>query len=615
MQLFVIFIFGAVVFGSGAMLSPAWPTRQPRIGLAAALSLALIIAGTVFYAEAFGWNTLVIDYMFFALITAIVLGGTLSQAQARAEARGEVLLDADMGWPGPRDLAFYGLLALLIILPVLLLTVPAGSSGQVAGYLSLMARSGEGFNTLAPFHPEVSVLYPPGLHALTAYLSQQLKQTVTLVHMGIGAVIAFMSVLLAYDLGAELQDKRLGRAMAVMLVVGSGMPSLLLYGQFTALVGLFFTLALLVYALRYAREHHTADAAGAALVLCALLLTDPVMALVGLLVYVALLALLPLAWPDAQRPTPRVLLALLFGVPLLALLGCIPWLANNLHLLRAAPPDPYPRELAHLWALLAQHGLPAVAVALLGAFLVLRQGLYPHLRQAALLALLWLLLLVDFAALGIIERLLTLLLGPLVQQDALLLARQGPIIPYALLGGMGLLWLWDRLPTETLRRWLSTQAYMLFGGAALLAGGALLLLGPALGDLSRTVLNSDARMASEAEAAAMAWLRSETPPDARILNYPGSGEWTPMLAERDSVFFPLRPFYGDTTAIEEEQQAMLDFWMGYAGLDELRAAGITHILLPPAYIFRAERDISVLPGLELVYQQDDMRIYALTADE
>ena len=33
MSLFVVFIFGAVLLGTGAILSPAWPTAQPRIAL------------------------------------------------------------------------------------------------------------------------------------------------------------------------------------------------------------------------------------------------------------------------------------------------------------------------------------------------------------------------------------------------------------------------------------------------------------------------------------------------------------------------------------------------------------------------------------------------------
>ena len=63
MPLVVLFIFGAVVIGAGAMLSPAWPTKQPRIGLMAALSLGLVTGGAVFWAMLFGWNTLVIDYL------------------------------------------------------------------------------------------------------------------------------------------------------------------------------------------------------------------------------------------------------------------------------------------------------------------------------------------------------------------------------------------------------------------------------------------------------------------------------------------------------------------------------------------------------------------------
>ena len=82
MSLFVVFIFAAVLLGAGAMLSPAWRTAQPRIALSAALCLALVVGGAVFYTEAFGWDTLVVDYLLFALLSGVVLGGTLSTAQA-----------------------------------------------------------------------------------------------------------------------------------------------------------------------------------------------------------------------------------------------------------------------------------------------------------------------------------------------------------------------------------------------------------------------------------------------------------------------------------------------------------------------------------------------------
>ena len=214
MQLFIIFVFGAVVLGAGVMLSPAWPTDQPRVALAAALALALVVGGAVFWSEMFSWDTLVIDYMLFALVTAIFLGGTLSSAQARAEARGEELLDEEQGWPGPRDLAFFAMVGVVLIVIALALPVPLGTNAQETGYMTLAAREGKTFDTLAPYHPEVSYLYAPGSTALTAYLSQQLHQPIPDVQMGVGAVIALLCVWLAYDLGAELRDKRLGRAMA-----------------------------------------------------------------------------------------------------------------------------------------------------------------------------------------------------------------------------------------------------------------------------------------------------------------------------------------------------------------------------------------------------------------
>ena len=47
MSLFIAFILAAVLLGAGAMLSPAWRTAQPRVGLAATLCLALIVGGAV----------------------------------------------------------------------------------------------------------------------------------------------------------------------------------------------------------------------------------------------------------------------------------------------------------------------------------------------------------------------------------------------------------------------------------------------------------------------------------------------------------------------------------------------------------------------------------------
>ena len=211
MSLFIVFIVGAVLMGAGAMLSPAWRTAQPRVALAATLCLALVVGGAVFYAEAFAWNTLVVDYLLFVLLSGVVLGGTLSTAQARAEAKGEQLADRDQGWPGPQDLAFFAVVALLVLIPLVHLPAALGTGGQVLGFHTLSARFGETFNSLAPFDSQARVIISPGFHALSAYLSQQLSQPIPLIQLCLAAVCVYLSIWLAYDFGAELRDKRLGR--------------------------------------------------------------------------------------------------------------------------------------------------------------------------------------------------------------------------------------------------------------------------------------------------------------------------------------------------------------------------------------------------------------------
>ena len=197
MQLFIVFILGAVVLGAGSMLSPAWRTAQPRIALSASLCLALVVGGAVFYAEAFGWDTLVVDYLLFALMSGVVLGGTLSHAQARAEAKGETLPDEEQGWPGPYDLVFFAVAAFVILIPLMNLPLPLGNHGAQLGYQTLIIRYGESFTSLAPFHPDITVIYSPGFHAFSAYLSQQLGQPIPMIQMAITAVVLYLCVWLA----------------------------------------------------------------------------------------------------------------------------------------------------------------------------------------------------------------------------------------------------------------------------------------------------------------------------------------------------------------------------------------------------------------------------------
>lgn len=371
MILFVTFVFAAVTLGAGSMLSPAWPTLQPRIGLAGALSLGLVVGGAIFNAELFGWSTLVIDYLLFALLTGIFLGGTLSHAQARAEAKGEALADRDQGWPGPEDLAFFGIAALILIIPLLILPVPPGAEAPISGLMSLTTRLGSTFDTLAPLYPDQSIFNAPGLHALAAYLSQQLRQPVALIHMIIGTVAGFLSIVLAYDAGAEIRQKRLGRAMALFTL-----PVMLILSfraEYSVMIGLLFGLACLLYTLRFWRHAYPADALGAGLMLGAVLLSDPTMTPVIVATFAAFTA----ALLTRKRPAPPTLAVMTFGIPIIALIGTAPWLLNHFGQL-VEPNSPYvnPGKSAP-YALI----LPVITAGGIGLLWLWENQVPPTLRQ------------------------------------------------------------------------------------------------------------------------------------------------------------------------------------------------------------------------------------------
>ncbi len=528
MSLFVVFIFGAVLLGAGAMLSPAWRTAQPRIALSATLCLALVTGGAVFYAEAFVWDTLVIDYMLFALLSGVVLGGTLSTAQARAEARGERLADHDQGWPGPEDLAFFALVALVVITPLFHLAAPLGVQGQITAFHSLTTREGESFSSLAPFAPQSGVVVAPGFHALSAYLSLQLDHNIPLIQLSISAVVVFLLVWLAYDFGAELHDKRLGRAMAIALLLCAGMHRSFLDGHFSELLALLFTAAFLLYALRLLRQFNLADLVAGGLMLGAVIITNLSLSLVA---FFGFLSILGVAWLDRHYAiTLESRLALTFGLPLAALLGIAPWLLKNLPLMLPISPSPFTAELNNLSHMTRDQGAFILPLAVYGMWSGLRAR--GSLRRASRLMLVWLLLVVEASLIGALGSIAPPL-GALT--NAPNLARHGSILPYAFFAGLALLRIWDAHVATMVKYRLRRLAYRLMALSAfliLLVGSAfqplLNALRPAL-DLPPATITGD-------ELEAMTWLRENTPPDALVLAADGNA-WLPVFAERRAPDF------------------------------------------------------------------------------
>lgn len=579
MQFFIVFIVGAVILGAGAMLSPAWNTRQPRIGLGAALSLALVMGGAVFWGSLFQWDTLVIDYLLFALVSIVVLGGTLSSAQARAEAKGEELADAQQGWTGPQDLLFFALVIGVFMVPLAILAVPAGLNAPITAYLTLAVREGGSFLSLAPFEPDTMLVFSPGFHALTAYLSGQLEQAIPMVQFAVAAVIAVVSVWTAYDLGGELDDKPLGRAMAATLLGSLSLIGLFISGEFTAMTALLFAFAFMVYTLRFLRHPNRMDLIAGGLMLGAVLYANGAFFLIVLMAYIVWLGTAWIVRANRRNDptlTPRTWLGLALGIPGVALLGTAPWIADILPLLGRWDGLPSPDQV-FFDVLLTWNGIWVYPVALVGLVAAFA-GNIPGTRHAATWSLGWLIIVFDIAVTGLIARIF-----PFVDQfiNPGFAAWYGPIIPLTVLGGIGLLVIARGLPQS----WhaFSRQRFYWIGAGAL---AIMLVIGFAHGTIFQWMrangLSQNSIYATSADVDAMRWVALNTPEDAVVLNYPLEGIWAAAITERDVIHKPATANAIYTTALTS--RALLDgFWrdpVSSQAQSVLAREGIDYIVVP-----------------------------------
>lgn len=294
MVLFVTFILLGLTLGVGTMLAPALPTRHPRIAASGVLVLALVLSGSVFLGALFGWNTLVVDYLWFAVIIAIFLGGTLTIGMHRIEealARGQAAL---AGWPGPCTLlAFFGWLVVILII-VLALPTPSN------------------YRTLPP-----TVDFQTGnlgVVLLITYFDTQLPATSDHVYQGLLVLITLALTWLLYDISNEIEAHE---------TVGWGLtlaaPLMLAGFDVVLLLATLFSLNFGFFALRWCREAHQFEGVAAAVCGTAAVLSYPYAA--GILACGYLLL-------GAMTPYRRWLVGLM-GITILITLGLLPWLVIN----------------------------------------------------------------------------------------------------------------------------------------------------------------------------------------------------------------------------------------------------------------------------------------------
>jgi hypothetical protein len=333
-------------------------------------------------------------------------------------------------------------------------------------------------------------------------------------------------------------------------------------------------------------------------------------------------------WLGQPRPTLRQWLVLALGVPLIALAGIAPWLWRIAPLVGADIVSPFTRSVAYLPMLIVYHGLWTLPASLIGTVIGLRQR-----QQATLLAVGWLVLIVDFAGVGIIEGLFPWL--PIFRYDyPFSIAWHGPIIPYTILAGFGLLWLWERFFERRFGVALRRSAYLLLG-----AGIAVLLLvlvsHRELLVISKDQVNFFGAFASAADVRAMEWLKANADTDARVLNFPGTqfdnsheGDWVPVISERDSVYYRWQPFFQGNEGSIAEQDRLRAFWRDPANpahRDMLAEAGVDYVIVPQIVtnpnsietafrwrlpeVLEMQSSVADAPYLEIVFEEDGAQVY------
>ncbi|MEO0561721.1 MAG: hypothetical protein AAF125_06390, partial [Chloroflexota bacterium] len=530
-------------------------------------------------------------------------------------------------------------------------------------YLALTAKLGGDLTSLAPLNPGVDYLYAPGFGVTVAYLSERLSLPLHSVQFGLGAALALWVVMCAYDLGVLVGGRGLARAYTLAAMLGLGLFTAYMDSHYTSVFGLGMGLSFLcwLHLLMVPRDDvtdpwydiaqsYTMLLIAAALSLAALVLIHPDTTIIIGMGYVVWLLTAPFGTPKADA---RGWLSAMFFVAPLAVLFLLPWFVSVYHLLGADIVSPFERDITY-WRValgvppqILYQGILILPLALYGAWVGLRRR-----DQTTLLGLGWLLLVLDFAAFGLIEGALPHFLASIVSRYdyPFSIAWHGPIIPFIMLGGTGLWALWEAFydratvydPTadpeqeQSAPRLIGYSVLIIILSVVLLAGTAhrdVLAFSKARG------VNFFGAFSSFADVQAMLWLRTHTPQDALILNFPGpqEGDWVPVISERESVYYRPQPFFqhvdGTPPLGETERQiALRAFWEDPANNDNgllLLRYGVDYIIVPQVVgnpdsfeshfrwrrpftdDFNIQSSINGANYLRPVYNLNGARIYAL----
>lgn len=252
MVLFVVFIFGAVIIGVGAMLAPALPGEIPRSGLASTLALAFVTGGSLLWMRFIGWDTLVMDYLLFGIVSLVILGGTMVQAHQQATGESDEATP-NVHWMSRADFIFLAITGVICLIPVLFLETSLNP---------VEFEIGQTLTEIKSNFPHIINPASTGFYVLSAYLSQQLQQDIETVYPAVGIVLTFLCVLTAYDCGAEIRGSGSGRILAGIVLIALSVMVLTFADMYPMLMAILFGLAIILLMIRIVRYRQWQDIAG-----------------------------------------------------------------------------------------------------------------------------------------------------------------------------------------------------------------------------------------------------------------------------------------------------------------------------------------------------------------
>src|SRR5260221_223837 len=213
--------------------------------------------------------------------------------------------------------------------------------------------------------------------------------------------------------------------------------------------------------------------------------------------------------------------------------------------------SPFEVSSHYLLTMFTYHGGLIVLLSAIGIMIAARRR-----NPADLLMLPWLVLIIDFSSFGILQRIVPWLVAPLIRYDyPFSIAWHGPIIPYMYFGGMGILWVADRIGFARAERWIRAISLPAINIVALIVVLIMLFVDPLLALSKGSPLQIFSTFSSKADVQAMDWLQRNAPADAMILNYPAEEEadCVPIIAQRNPIYFRPQPFFRGTAQAEAEQ--------------------------------------------------------------